>query len=269
MLERPKIRPYSVSKFLCAAFYLSVASIAFSFELSKAVIEENIHALRHDRIPGNCGAAMDFLSKHSSEKRVQASLLAEYYRTPDAQSKEECMVLLCDAKDFVPDETFMREVIKRMHHYGKPAVLRSGKAAGDAGAELLKRNINRFADLAIKEVTENFGPKDNSLWVQSKVIQALAKAGFPNNSAKLFTSAYLERLVVNLQDDEIFGNAKEATAALFALGKIAVPALREAPRRSTLQGRQLALIVLSYANGKMTRKVAEDKAERIISSDPQ
>jgi hypothetical protein len=231
-----------------------------SAEVSDEVLRRKVADLHHDWVPGNCGDSMTFLREHSDEKKVQSALLDTFYKTEDPQTKEECMVLLCHAPGFQPDEKFMQAVLKRMHHYGKPNVLRGGEAAGDAGALLIATQIQKYPDLVASEIRENFSIDD--LWVQYAVIRALAKGGLLKSNENRFSESYLNTLAKHLQNDNIPGNAKTATCAFVFLGKIGEPALRNVPRSSDLQGRQLALALLSYSSAKITLPQLDHKLER-------
>ena len=214
-------------------------------------LRRKIRDLHDDSVEDNCRKAMEFLTKHASEPKVQAALLEEYYKTTDPQAKEECMVLLSRARGFQPDEKFIREVLTRMHHYGKPEALSSGEPAGNTGALLVAANATRFKELIASELADGFQAKDNTLWMQYAIIRALAKAHILDDYADRFSPAYLKRLAENLQDDTTSLNARVAASAFIFLGKHGASALRDVPQSANLQGRQLALLLLSYVTGSI------------------
>jgi hypothetical protein len=222
-----------------------------SAEISDDTLRRKIADLHDDGIPDNCGDAVTFFSAHSREKKVQSALLNEFNKTTDPQTKEECMVLLCHAPGFQPDEQFMRAVLKRLHEYGKPSMMSPGdEPAGNAGAGFLVTQIRHFPDLILSEIHDDFAVED--LWVQYVVIRALDKAGLLKSYEKRFSESFLKRLAGHLQSDDISRNATTAANAFISLGKIGVSALRNVPTASDLQGRQLALAILSHLSGKIS-----------------
>jgi hypothetical protein len=242
--------------FTLGLLFLAILVSPVSGEVSDRVLRKRIKDLHNDEIQDNCKSAMAFLRKHVEEPAVKKALLDEFYSTNDAQAKEECMVLLCHSQTFQPDEQFMRAVLKRMHHYGKPSELSSGEGesssepAGNAGALLIARQANKFTDLILAEIRDDFVAKDNGLWFQYTLIRALAKGHVLDPHADRFSRNYLKRLAENLQDDKIDLNARVAMCAFVFLSKIGVSTLSEVPQSSNLQGRHLALVILSYVSGQ-------------------
>jgi hypothetical protein len=212
-------------------------------------LKRKIIDLRSDRKAENCGAAMDFLSHNVEDQKVQTALLEELYSTKDWQAKESCLVLLCKAKTFQPDEKFMRLLLARVRDWGRPEFF-CCEPAGDAGAIFLVGQTPRFADLIASEIREGFSPKDNSLWYQYVIIRALAKTRLIDKYADRFPAGYLKSLAENLQNDEITCNAMVATGAFLFLGKVGIPFLKDVPRASDLQGRELASSILSCLSAK-------------------
>jgi hypothetical protein len=212
-------------------------------------LRRKIADLRNDRKEGNCGEAQNLLSKNVEDPRVQAALLRELYSTKDRQSRESCFVLLCQAKTFQPDEKFIRALLVRIRAWGRPYEPPCCEPAGDVGAIVLVRHAQNFADLIAAEIHGGFTTKDNSLWHQYVIIRTLAKAGIIERYADHFTPEYLRALAHNLQDDNVLRNAKLATAAFVFLGRIGLPVLKEVPRTSDLQGRELASAIIAYVSG--------------------
>lgn len=212
-------------------------------------LRRKIGNLRNDRKEGNCGDAQDLLVKNVENPRVQAALLNELYSTKDLQSKESCLVLLCRAKSFQPDEKFIRTLLARIRVWGSPYDPPCCEPAGDVGAIFLVGHAAKYGDLIAAEIREGFSPKDNSLWYQYIIIRTLAKAGIIAQHANRFTPGYLHALAKNLQNDDVLQNAKVATAAFLLLGKIGLPVLQEVPRASDLQGRELASAIVAYLSG--------------------
>lgn len=234
--------------------YLAILALLLSGDLARAAgvgaekLNREIVNLRSDNKAANCQAAMDFLTQNIEEPNVQAALLAELYSSKDWQAKESCLVLLCRSKSFQPDEKFMRVLLTRIHAWGRPKVF-CCEPGGDAAALFLVSQVAKYPDLIAGEIRERFSPKDNSLWVQYVIIRALAKAKVIDRYADRFNTAYLKNLALNLQEDEITCNAMVATGAFLFLGKIGIPALKDVPHASDLQGREYASSILTCLSG--------------------
>ena len=211
-------------------------------------LKKQIVALRSDREEGNCGDAMELLTKNIEEEHVQAALLAELYSTKEWQARESCLVLLCRSKSFQPDEKFIRTLLARIHAWGRPEHF-CCEPGGDVAALYLVSQVANYPDLIAGEIREGFSAKDNSLWVQYVIIRALAKTRLIDRYADRFSPPYLKTLASNLQDDSITCNAMVATGAFLFLGKIGMPILKDIPRASDLQGREYASSILTCLSG--------------------
>jgi hypothetical protein len=221
-------------------------------ELSKRMLE-----LKDDNVKWNCSKAMEILTPHCGEVKVQKALLARL-SSDDPQEREAVLLLLMGGKGFKPDKTFMGILLKRMHHWGRPLRMVDGPA-GDAGADFLIAHATEFGDQIAAEISDTFTIKDYSLWVQYAVARGLAKGGVLDKYASKYTRTFFRNLSIQLKSDDIPNNAELATMTFLFLGKLGVPTLQDVAKHSDDQGRQIAKLLLDYFGGKLSIRKLNEK----------
>jgi len=247
------------TQLISCLFLIFVDSNSLCADSFDVILRKNMADLRSDKIKWNCSEAMDFLGQHVNRRDVQAAISSRL-TTKDVQEKEAVLLLLMQAENFKPDENFIRMLLQRMKHWGRPKRMDDGPA-GDAAANYLIGHAHKFGDLLASEITPQLKIDDNSLWFQYAIARALAKGGVIKRYALKYDAAFMTKLVKHLNDDEVPNNAQLAIMTFLFLGEIGVPTLQAATKSPDEQARVLSVMLLKYLSKHMTiRELGEQLA---------
>jgi hypothetical protein len=220
-------------------------SPVFGGTLTQSALNGALRDLRNDRTLYNCRDAMDLLMEHREE--IASRLVTEFYQT-DSQGREAIFQILFETKSFVPDEKFIRAVLRRMHHYGSPDWNFPTHGSGDAAAEYIVKQTLKFGAMFVDEL--HF----DDPFTQCAITCALNKNHVLEQYKPFFTDAILGRLAAHLRDDEHPGNAQQAGLIFFLLGDRGLPVLRKVAAGREEQSRGVAQAFIAYFEKRVGRR---------------
>jgi hypothetical protein len=203
---------------------------------------------------------MNLLERHREE--IKDRLLAEFYKT-DSQGREAIFQLLFETKSFIPDERFMKAVLRRMHHYGSPDWNFPRDPSGDAGAEYIVKQALRFGALFVQEL------RFDDPFTQCAITCALRKNHLLEQYRPFFTEDILRRLSIHLKNDRHPGNAQQAGLIFFLIGETGLPVLRNVASQREEQSRGVARALISYFEKKINRRELAAELNELIALDEQ
>jgi hypothetical protein len=199
--------------------------------------------LRSDHIKHNCGHAMAWLYAHRDALKDQ--MVQELYVT-DPQGRDALLFVLFNTESFVPDDRFRRLVIDRLARededvgngdiedftHGLPLgqYRGNGLSAHWTAWDYIDGHFSFFAPL-LQDVIS----KSDSMFAVWGSTWLLAKHRTLNKNLSLFTSAVMERIAVNLKNDNIRYNAGQAVRVFLLIGRTGIPTLQSSAKSSDNQ----------------------------------